>query len=248
MIISNKNNTVITDITSWENAFIEVDNSKHWKEGRSAHSLATYFLSPTIEQSFGMQKIKECINACGYDDMEFTHARIEHESRFDPYKGSGRMQDMVIWAQCDKCRIVVCIEAKVDETFGDTLADAYNKSVKYVKQHPTSKRKARIEDLCQKYLKIQSAEILEENGIRYQLLHYLAGSISEAKSYGNIVFMPIMVFKTSENYDFIKAKKNKEDYDTFMRTLKFAYDKQKLIYKNTIDDVEIYTCYIEISL
>ena len=48
MIISNKNNTVITDITSWKNAFIEVDNSKHWKEGRSAHSLATYFLSPAI--------------------------------------------------------------------------------------------------------------------------------------------------------------------------------------------------------
>lgn len=247
MIISNKNNTVITDITSWKNAFIEVDNSKHWKEGRSAHSLATYFLSPAIEQSLGMLKIKECLNACGYGDVEYTHARIEHESRFDTYR-SGRMQDMVIWALCGKCRIVVCIEAKVDETFGDTLSDAYNESLKYVKLHPASKRKARIEGLCQKYLKIQPAEILEENGIRYQLLHYLAGSISEAKGYGNIVFMPIMVFKTSENYDFTKTKKNKEDYDAFMRTLNFAYDNQKQIYKNTIDGVEIFTCYIEISL
>ena len=225
MIISNKNNTVITDITSWKNAFIEVDNSKHWKEGRSAHSLATYFLSPAIEQSLGMLKIKECLNACGYGDVEYTHARIEHESRFDTYR-SGRKQDMVIWTQCGKCRIVVCIEAKVDETFGDTLSDAYNESLKYVKLHPASKRKARIEDLCQKYLKIQPAEILEENGIRYQLLHYLAGSIGEAKGYGNIVFMPIMVFKASENYDFIKTKKNKEDYDAFMRTLNFAYDNQ----------------------
>ena len=247
MIISNKNNTVITDITSWKNAFIEVDNSKHWKEGRSAHSLATYFLSPAIEQSLGMLKIKECLNACGYGDVEYTHARIEHESRFDTYK-SGRMQDMVIWTLCGKCRIVVCIEAKVDETFGDTLSDAYNESLKYVKLHPASKRKARIEGLCQKYLKIQPAEILEENGIRYQLLHYLAGSISEAKGYGNIVFMPIMVFKASENYDFTKTKKNKEDYDAFMRTLNFAYDNQKQIYKNTIDGVEIFTCYIEISL
>ena len=243
MIISNKNNTVITDITSWKNAFIEVDNSKHWKEGRSAHSLATYFLSPAL----GMLKIKECLNACGYGDVEYTHARIEHESRFDTYR-SGRMQDMVIWTLCGKCRIVVCIEAKVDETFGDTLSDAYNESLKYVKLHPASKRKARIEGLCQKYLKIQPAEILEENGIRYQLLHYLAGSISEAKGYGNIVFMPIMVFKTSENYDFTKTKKNKEDYDAFMRTLNFAYDNQKQIYKNTIDGVEIFTCYIEISL
>ena len=247
MIISNKNNTVITDITSWKNAFIEVDNSKHWKEGRSAHSLATYFLSPAIEQSLGMLKIKECLNACGYGDVEYTHARIEHESRFDTYR-SGRMQDMVIWTLCGKCRIVVCIEAKVDETFGDTLSDAYNESLKYVKLHPASKRKARIEGLCQKYLKIQPAEILEENGIRYQLLHYLAGSISEAKGYGNIVFMPIMVFKASENYDFTKTKKNKEDYDAFMRTLNFAYDNQKQIYKNTIDGVEIFTCYIEISL
>ena len=247
MIISNKNNTVITDITSWKNAFIEVDNSKHWKEGRSAHSLATYFLSPAIEQSLGMLKIKECLNACGYGDVEYTNARIEHESRFDTYR-SGRMQDMVIWTQCGKCRIVVCIEAKVDETFGDTLSDAYNESLKYVKLHPASKRKARIEDLCQKYLKIQPAEILEENGIRYQLLHYLAGSIGEAKGYGNIVFMPIMVFKASENYDFTKTKKNKEDYDAFMRTLNFAYDNQKQIYKNTIDGVEIFTCYIEISL
>ena len=122
MIISNKNNTVITDITSWKNAFIEVDNSKHWKEGRSAHSLATYFLSPAIEQSLGMLKIKECLNACGYGDVEYTHARIEHESRFDTYR-SGRMQDMVIWTQCGKCRIVVCIEAKVDEIMVNKLCN-----------------------------------------------------------------------------------------------------------------------------
>ena len=51
MIISNKNASVITDIISWENAFKEVDNKKHWKKGRSAHSLATYFTNPTIEQS-----------------------------------------------------------------------------------------------------------------------------------------------------------------------------------------------------
>lgn len=245
MIISNKNNTVITDITSWKNAFIEVDNSKHWKEGRSAHSLATYFLSPAIEQSLGMLKIKECLNACGYGDVEYTHARIEHESRFDTYR-SGRMQDMVIWTLCGKCRIVVCIEAKVDETFGDTLSDAYNESLKYVKLHPASKRKARIEDLCQKYLKIQPAEILEENGIRYQLLHYLAGSISEAKGYGNIVFMPIMVFKTNK---YNKENYNKKDYEVFIKSMNFVLlNSEKEIYKNNIDGVDVYMTYIEIPM
>ena len=58
MRITNKYGTVVADIESWEKSFKEVDDAKHWEEGRSAMSLAQYFSLPNIEQSNGMKTHK----------------------------------------------------------------------------------------------------------------------------------------------------------------------------------------------
>lgn len=248
MKISNKNGKIITDIITWGNAFKEVDNSKHWREGYSAYSLAKYFSKPSTEESFGVKVIKDYIDACCFGDVEFTHARIEHESRFDPFRGSGRMQDMVIWAKCGSRHIVICVEAKVNETFGDSLSNAYDESIKYVQKNPKSKKTERIKNLCQEFYNLDVLELSLKSDIRYQLLHYLAGSISEAKAYGDIAFMPIIVFKT-DIYDENKGKINKEDYNKFIKSLNFEqYDVEKQIYKQNFNGVDVYISYIEIPM
>ena len=128
MRITNENGTVVTDIESWEDAFKEVDEAKHWKEGRSAKSLAQYFSLPNIDQSNGIKLIKEYVDICGFKNFEPIRARIEHESRFDKFRGKGRMHDMVIWGNEGKRHLVICIEAKVDEPFGSSVSEAYRKS------------------------------------------------------------------------------------------------------------------------
>ena len=211
MRITNKNGTVVTDIESWEDAFKEVDEAKHWKEGRSAKSLAQYFSLPNIDQSNGIKLIKEYVDICGFKNFEPIRARIEHESRFDKFKGKGRMHDMVIWGNGGGIHLVICIEAKVDEPFGSRVSEAYRESVEYVNKNPRSKRSQRIKDLCEKYYKIDVNDIT----IRYQLLHYLAGAITEAKSCNDVVFMPIMVFKTNK---YNKENDNKKDYRILLNT------------------------------
>lgn len=250
MKISNKNNRLITNLESWKTAFIEVDKENNWKEGRSACTLAKYFTTPNIEESDGIKKIKEYLEALGFSNPKFEYAEIEHPSPFDEYS-SPRMQDLVIWGESKKGRILACIEAKVDEEFGDVLNQAYKDAKQEFDKNPNSKskRKARIEELCKKYLNVSAESINseDENDIRYQLLHYLAGSICEAKEYGNVVFMPIMVFKTDE-YNKKKGDRNREDYDRFIEALKFEMcDEEKQILKRTFGNVDVYISYIEID-
>ncbi len=77
MYIKNKKGTLITDLKSWEKAFLEVDKEKHWEKDRSAYSLANYFSNPTIGNSKGLKSIKGILKLFGFDDVLFSHAIID---------------------------------------------------------------------------------------------------------------------------------------------------------------------------
>ncbi|MEE1097778.1 MAG: hypothetical protein U0K83_05555, partial [Bacteroidales bacterium] len=226
-----------------------VDKEKNWEEGRSACTLAKYFTTPNIEESDGIKKIKEYFEALGFSNPRFEYAEIEHPSPFDKYSRP-RMQDLVIKGESEKGRILACIEAKVDEKFGnEVLNQAYKKAKQDKIKYPNSNRQNRIEELCDKYLNVSAESIKfgDENNIRYQLLHYLAGSICEANEKDNVVFMPIMVFKTDE-YNKKKGDRNREDYDRFIKALKFEMcNEEKQIRKRTFGNVDVYISYIEID-
>lgn len=249
MKIENTKKQLIVDLESWKTAFIEVDKKKNWEEGRSACTLAKYFTTPNIEESYGIKKIKEYFEALGFSNPKFESAEIEHPSPFDEYS-SPRMQDLVIWGESEKGRILVCIEAKVDEKFGnEVLNQAYKKAKQEKIKGPNSNRQNRIKELCDKYLNVSAESIKskDENDIRYQLLHYLAGSICEAKEYGDVVFMPIMVFKTNK-YNKTEGDRNREDYKQFIKALKFEMcNEEKGIFKRTFEGIDVYISYIEID-
>lgn len=249
MKISNTKKQLIVDLESWKTAFIEVDKEKNWEEGRSACTLAKYFTTPNIEESYGIKKIKEYFEALGFSNPKFEYAEIEHRSPFDKYKGGTRMQDLVIWGESEKGRILACIEAKVDEEFNELLNKAYDTAKQKFEKDPNSNAQKRIEELCDKYLNVSAESIKSEpeNNIRYQLLYYLAGSICEAKEYGNVVFMPIMVFKTNK-YNETIGDRNREDYKQFINALKFEKcNKEKGIFKRTFEGIDVYISYIEID-
>lgn len=249
MKIENTKKQLIVDLESWKTAFIEVDKEKNWEEGRSACTLAKYFTTPNIEESDGIKKIKEYLKALGFSNPRFEFAEIEHPSPFDEYSRP-RMQDLVIKGESEKGRILACVEAKVDEKFGnEVLNQAYKNAKQYKIKHPNSNRQNRIEKLCKNYLDVNPEDIKpkDKTNIRYQLLHYLAGSICEAKEYGNVVFMPIMVFKTNK-YNETKGNSNRDDYERFIEALKFEMcNEEKQIRKRTFGNVDVYISYIEID-
>ncbi|MBQ2375106.1 MAG: hypothetical protein II298_00335, partial [Bacteroidales bacterium] len=134
-------------------------------------------------------------------------------------------------------------------SFDKSLFKKLEEIEKYLDTHKNSKRRDRIQNLCKEYLKVNVGDIKSEdkNDIRYQLLHYLAGSICEAKCCADVVFMPIMVFKTNK-YNETKGDRNRKDYELFRKALKFEMcNEEKGIFKRTFEGIDVYISYIEID-
>lgn len=247
MQISNKNGKIITSLSTWKDAFIEVDNPMHWKLGRSAYSLASHFTCPSINDSKGINVLSKYLGYIGFDKVLYDYAEIEHESRFDTFRGNGRIQDLMIWARNENQPIAICIEAKVDESFDKNIPDAYEEREKYSSNRPNSKALERLKNICRYFYKDTSIDSLEH--IRYQLLYYLAGSITEAKKINGIAFMPVIVYHT-DSFDKEKGKINLEDYKIFIKSLNFSpieVDNTILLYKKKFDGIDVYSAYIEIE-
>ena len=241
MQISNKNGKIITSLSTWKDAFIEVDNPKHWKPGRSAHSLALHFTCPSINGSKGIDVLSEYLGYLGFNNVLFDYAEIEHESRFDTFRGNGRIQDLMIWAKSENRPLAICIEAKVDETFDKNVPDAYKERMIYSSKRPNSKALQRLINICEHFY--EGTQISDLEHIRYQLLYYLAGSINEARKINGVAFMPVFVYHT-DSYNDQNGYNNKKDYETFIKSLNFSSIRVNdtiQMYGNKIDGVAVYS-------
>jgi hypothetical protein len=256
----------IPNYASWREAFILNDSPIHWKEGRSAQSLAEDFmlnnkpgrdmLVQIVEQVTG-EKIAGQVQVC-----------IEHESVIDGFQGSGRMQDLAAFGNLrSNHSFFIGLEAKVDETFDKTIGEKALIIEEYRAKHPTTKQHERLMNLLQEFLHLQfdksSFPVLPDvpdviKNLRYQLLYYLAGSFRED---ADIIFLPVVVYKSNglhfECYDSTIGSQNQNDYENFRKALGFK--KYKTIsfegkdiemYSARIKDLktnsekEVYTCYI----
>ena len=242
MVITNKKGTILKDLDSWKKGFIEVDSEEHWRKGYSAYSLAEFMLNHN-----GLQLFDDLLQQVSAEKLNLNSAKkacIEYESKFDKYRGHGRMHDLAVFGENET--YFIGVEAKVEETFGDSIIEAYNDGVNVKKECPNSKKAQRVIDLVKKYY--NNSTITEKIGkYRYQLLHYLAGSMAENSQ---IVLMPVLVFHTKECKK-VNAQNNKMDYIDFMRSLNFKESSTKegyLMFSNTIEGREIYSFYIEIDL
>ena len=106
-----------------------------------------------------------------FKESKPIRAEIEHESRFDKYNGKRRMHDLVIWGDNGTQHLVICIEAKVDESFGCLISEAYDESVEYKTRNLKSKRTQRIKELCEQYYKVDVKKLTSTTDLSYQLLH-----------------------------------------------------------------------------
>ncbi len=191
---------------AWEDLFCGIDSNKHWKEGRSAQSLAEFILNRN-----GEDEIKSVVNSILRNDKigELSEAVIECYCPFDSYR-TPRRQDMGIWGKTISGRTVfIGIEAKVDESFGPTVSEAISEAELYLNEHPRSKKVDRITELCHDFGLTTGAA----SQFRYQLFHYTAGTANVPGV--DIHVMLTLVFKTGV-YDKEKGRQNKDDYDNFI--------------------------------
>ena len=256
----------IRNYDKWREAFILNDSPKHWKEGRSAQSLAEDFMLTNKPGRDMLVQIVEQVTGEGI--VGNIEAYIEHESEIDGFQGSGRMQDLAAFGKLrNNHTFFIGLEAKVDETFDKTIGEKALIINKYKETHKTTKQHKRLMNLLQEFLHLQFNKDdfpalhdipCEIKNLRYQLLYYLAGSFRED---AEIIFMPVVVYKSNGLhfgcYDSAIGSQNQIDYENFRKELGFQeykkvqFDGQDIeVYYAKIKDwrnnieKDVYTCYV----
>ncbi|TRX72562.1 hypothetical protein [Carboxylicivirga sp. M1479] len=194
----------ISNLSEWEKLIFSGKKALHWKKGRSAYSLADYIINQN-----GAKHIATIISPFINEEFNLVRAHPEFEARFDTY-GHGREHDLGIFGTtASGKKIFIGIEAKVDESFGDTIASAKRKANAKLARGENTNALKRIEEL----LAFNFDEVNQEDlQLRYQLLFSTAGTLCiEA----DIHIMLILVFKT-ETYDIPKGQKNYMDLIKFI--------------------------------
>ncbi len=208
----NKNKT-IKSIDEWKNICPPAGEEKQWQDGRSAKELAREWIKNKgkyLETLLGSHE--------DFKGIKFTMASPEYESKFDEYKGKGRQHDLLVLAEDKKGEVLISIEAKADESFGEIIKDYYlRKVVDRINGVPT-KAPDRIENLLSNVF--ERSIDLEVFNLRYQLLHAIAGTIAEAnrRNIKRAIFV-VNTFCSQDDkkFNLDKHQRNMNDLDQFIR-------------------------------
>ncbi len=111
------------------------------------------------------------------DGLEITSVLPELETKLDTFPGKGRVHDVVALGDGPAGRMLVAIEAKVRETFGPTVGEAYAAG----SQRRGSNAPKRIEQLVRAVL---GRDVEDARELRYQLVHAVAGTLIQARAEG----------------------------------------------------------------
>jgi hypothetical protein len=181
---------------------------KHWKDGRSAKETAKYWLH-TIPSEF-----KELLKPL---NLNYMICSPEFISKFDNYGGNDRNNDLLIISEKKtKEKVVISIESKVDEEFGDTVSKTIIEANKRIHRNPNSKGLLRIEDLRKTLFGCEKDDQLP---IRYQLLTAIAGTLAEAKQQGSKTAIFIVQTFVSSEINNKKHFENQNDLNRFLNLI-----------------------------
>lgn len=178
---------------------------KHWKDGRSAKETAKHWVH-TIPQPF-----KDLLN---HLKLTYAYCAPEFVSKFDSNGGNGRNHDLLLIAKNkNKENIVISIESKVDEPFGDTISKAINAAKAAKEKNKNSKAEERIAELrIALFGEINNNQL----DLRYQLLTAVAGTVAEAKAKKSKSAYFIIQTFVSDELDQGKYLQNQNDLNHFL--------------------------------
>ena len=208
---------VITSIEEWE-VFAGPKLKKQWKEKRSACELAKAWLStgsPAIPidlcRLFATCTLTQCMT------VEVVHP--EERIWFDEFSGEPRNTDLAFIGESAGKKVAVNIEAKADESFGNTLKGALAAAKKAFDANNKSKRRERISQLTEAIFGTSGGTSPEELLLRYQLLTAVAGAVAYASEHkADIAVLVVHVFEP-EGKKTKASERNDRDWAEFLAQL-----------------------------
>ena len=213
MRIVDSNGRRISNLDEWRKRFFNTPSKeKHWKKGRNAYSLAEFILDCK-----GAAYLETRMSTALSERVRLERSTPEYRAKFDSYPGNPSNLDLGITGHVElsprATSLFVGVEAKVDETFGSTVASRYSSAMKRREAGKNTNAPERVKDLLSKYFSVHdSPDSSRFADIRYQLLTGTAGTVAAP---GDVSMFYILVFRTSM-YDERKGLSNLRAYENFI--------------------------------
>jgi hypothetical protein len=163
----------ILSVEDWFSYAPPKKGALQWKDKRSAKELAqSWFRNGTPNPPDELVALMDAKFSTG---ITFHEAKPECIIELDDFVGEHRNCDLVVLCNVGTKRMVINVEAKADEPFGDVIGEYLDR-----KTGSGSNVPARIRQLSQALFGREPDEAIRK--LRYQLLHAAAATLIEARA------------------------------------------------------------------
>ena len=221
-----KNNNIITTVEEWYQFAPPKAKGKHWKDGRSAKSLAQFMTDKNQ-----VKKLEDILVELKYGTNGVISCTPEANTVL-PCKGNGRNHDLLMIGE----DFVVGIEAKVSEPFGEEISTELIEA--------SDNKKGRIDKLANELFGCKINEVKDGLELRYQLLTGVYGTLREAKKNkkSKALFLVIVFTDGITREDENAVNRNNDDFKNFCQQIGLSAEGGTICKSNvalTIKKVEI---------
>lgn len=227
-LVLKKGNNYIKSESDWFK-YVPFKKNNHWRLGASRKMLAEYIISA---KGYIPKEIEDIlINIECKNDKPFF-AEPEAVTIFNT-KGPGLQHDLLLVKKND---IVIGIEAKIDEKFGNKVLSILSKDI-------SDNLRARIDQFNKE---LYGGAIEQIPNVSYQLLAAASGTLIEArKAKANKAMLLICTFVNGNNASVKKIIKNIDDIYQFKSSLE-KYDKNGVYNFPGYRNIDFYIKHIEV--
>ncbi|MCY3736255.1 MAG: hypothetical protein OXG13_07615 [Gemmatimonadaceae bacterium] len=192
---------------------------KQWKDGRSAKESARAWLerAPDCVPA----EIEQALSAHPDFGTILPGWSAEPEARvaFDSFGGEPSNLDVLLTTSDEEGQLVIAVEAKADEPFGNTVEKTLCQARKRKAENPASRGVDRVEQLAAAILGVPGHKLPEVGELRYQLLTASAAALAEAQR--RCVGRAVLIIHefASDQTSCQKHLENAEDLNAFVTKL-----------------------------
>jgi hypothetical protein len=189
-----------------------------WRDQYSAKEAARYWLAAK-QPALPADVAALVASHARFGPVTRWTAEPEVRMRFDRFRGEPRNADLVVTATDKAGEYLIAVEAKANESFGETVGDALASALDQKLLNPRSNATTRIERLVAALLGPRRKDEPALARIRYQLLTATAGALfASAKRQDDRVLVLVQEFLTGRTNEESRIR-NGRDLDSFVERL-----------------------------
>ena len=223
-----KNNNIITTVEEWYQFAPPKAKGKHWKDGRSAKSLAQFMTDKNQ-----VKKLEDILVELEYNTKGVISCTPEANTVL-PCKGNGRNHDLLMIGE----DFVVGIEAKVSEPFSEEISTELIEA--------SDNKKGRIDKLANELFGCKINEVKDGLELRYHLLTGVYGTLLEAENNqkSKALFLVVVFTDGLTSEDENAVNRNNDDFKNFCQQIGLSAEGGTICKSN----VDLTIMKVEISL